>query len=113
MTGDDEAVSALDELRASYDEAPFAFDHWHEAVPLSPLDGHLTPLLDGNLDRDALQEAMVDLVRLVEMKLARLGARADRVLMGRKTLNPLAPINVSESGREVRAMIASAPLRVA
>ena len=107
----DEPVRRTAELTGD-DGEPFAFSHWHESVPLSPLDGHLIPLLDGNHDRDALIEAMVDLVRqnviridrddeelvdeneirdilageidalpnrLVEMKLARFGARADAV----------------------------------
>lgn len=107
----DEPVRRTAELTGD-DGEPFAFSHWHESVPLSPLDGHLIPLLDGNHDRDALIEAMVDLVRqnviridrddeelvdeneirdilageidalpnrLVEMKLARFGARADPV----------------------------------
>jgi hypothetical protein len=107
----DEPVRRTAELTGD-DGEPFVFNQWHESVPLSPLDGHLIPLLDGNHDRDALLEAMVDLVRqnviridrddeelvdeneirdilageidalpsrLVEMKLARLGTRADPV----------------------------------
>ena len=56
----DEAVRRMAELTRDDDEA-FVFNHWHESVPLSPLDRHLLPLLDGNHDRDALLDAMVDL----------------------------------------------------
>jgi hypothetical protein len=58
----DEPVRRTAELTGD-DGEPFVFNQWHESVPLSPLDGHLIPLLDGNHDRDALLEAMVDLVR--------------------------------------------------
>jgi len=58
----DEAVRRTAEQTRDDGEA-FVFNHWHESVPLSPLDRHLLPLLDGNHDRDALLDAMVDLVR--------------------------------------------------
>jgi hypothetical protein len=121
------------------DGEAFVFNHWHESVPLSPLDRHLLPLLDGDHDRDALLDAMVDLVRqnviridrddeelveladvrdvlageidamprrLVELKLLRIGERANTVdrrrhsrtgtEQARKPFNPLDLINVSE-----------------
>jgi methyltransferase-like protein/2-polyprenyl-3-methyl-5-hydroxy-6-metoxy-1,4-benzoquinol methylase len=58
----DESVRRTAELIRDDGEA-FVFNHWHESVPLSALDRHLLPLLDGNHDRDALLDAMVDLVR--------------------------------------------------
>lgn len=58
----DEPVRRTAELTRD-DSESFVFNHWHESVPLSPLDRHLIPLLDGNHDRDALLDAMVDLVR--------------------------------------------------
>jgi methyltransferase-like protein/2-polyprenyl-3-methyl-5-hydroxy-6-metoxy-1,4-benzoquinol methylase len=58
----DEPVRRMAELTRDDGEA-FVFNHWHESVPLSPLDGHLLPLLDGDHDRDALLDATVDLVR--------------------------------------------------
>ncbi|MDT5266198.1 MAG: hypothetical protein QOI90_2824 [Mycobacterium sp.] len=58
----DEPVRRMAELTRDDSEA-FVFNHWHESVPLSPLDRHLIPLLDGSHVRDALLDAMVDLVR--------------------------------------------------
>ena len=40
----------------------FVFNHWHELLPLSPVDRHLLPLLDGRHDRQALIEALMDVV---------------------------------------------------
>ena len=37
----------------------YIFNLWHETVPLSPVDRHLLPLLDGTRDRDALVEELV------------------------------------------------------
>jgi trans-aconitate methyltransferase len=134
----DESVRRTAELTRDDGEA-FFFNHWHESVPLSPLDRHLLPLLDGDHDRDALLDAMVDLVRqnviridrddeelvdvaevrdvlageidampgrLVELKLLRIGERANTVdrlrhsrtgkEQARKAFNPLDLINVSE-----------------
>jgi methyltransferase-like protein len=45
------------------DAEAFIFNHWHESMPLSPLDRHLLPLLDGGHDRDALLDALVGLFR--------------------------------------------------
>ena len=39
------------------------FNHWHELLPLSPVDRYLLPLLDGRRDRQALVEALLDVVR--------------------------------------------------
>jgi methyltransferase-like protein len=136
----DESVRRTAELNRDDSEA-FVFNHWHESVPLSPLDRHLLPLLDGHHDRDALLDAMAELFRqnvirierdeelvdeaeardvlageidalprrLVELKLARVGERANAVERRRharsdprrthKPLNPLDPINVSERRR--------------
>ena len=38
---------------------PHIFNLWHETVPLSPVDHHLLPLLDGTRDRDALVEELL------------------------------------------------------
>lgn len=58
----DEPIRRTAEL-ARDDAEAFVFNRWHESVPLSPLDRHLLPLLDGNHDRDALLDAAVDLFR--------------------------------------------------
>ncbi|BBZ28615.1 hypothetical protein MMAD_29100 [Mycolicibacterium madagascariense] len=81
----DERVRRMAELTRERDGAARTFNVWHETVELSPVDGHLVPLLDGSRDRDALLTALsatmqdepavlADLVdtlpqRLVEMKL--------------------------------------------
>jgi methyltransferase-like protein/SAM-dependent methyltransferase len=39
------------------------FNIWHELIPLSAVDRQLLPLLDGTRDRDALIEAVLELVR--------------------------------------------------
>jgi hypothetical protein len=57
-----EAARRMAELTRDDDEA-FIFNQWHESLPLAPLDRHLLPLLDGNRDRDALVDALVDLYR--------------------------------------------------
>lgn len=38
---------------------PSTFNLWHETLPLSPVDRHLLPLLDGTRDRDALIEDLL------------------------------------------------------
>jgi methyltransferase-like protein len=40
----------------------FVFNHWHELLPLSPVDRYLLPLLDGRRDRRALVKALMDVV---------------------------------------------------
>lgn len=40
----------------------FVFNHWHELLPLPPVDRYLLPLLDGRRDRQALIEALLDVV---------------------------------------------------
>jgi methyltransferase-like protein/protein-L-isoaspartate O-methyltransferase len=40
----------------------FVFNHWHEMLPLSPVDRYLLPLLDGRRDRQGLVEALMDIV---------------------------------------------------
>jgi SAM-dependent methyltransferase len=57
-----EAARRMAELTRDDDEA-FIFNQWHESLPLAPLDRHLLPLLNGNRDRDALVDALVDLYR--------------------------------------------------
>jgi methyltransferase-like protein len=57
-----EAARRMAELTRDDAEA-FIFNHWHESLPLSPLDSHLLPLLDGSHDRDALVEVAVNLFR--------------------------------------------------
>ena len=44
------------------DADAFVFNHWHELLPLSPVDRYLLPLLDGSRDRDALLAALVEVV---------------------------------------------------
>jgi hypothetical protein len=44
------------------DAEAFVFNHWHESLPLSPVDRYLLPLLDGRRDRNALIEALLDVV---------------------------------------------------
>jgi SAM-dependent methyltransferase len=57
-----EQARRMAELTREGDEA-VTFNRWHESVPLSPLDRHLLPLLDGTHDREALLEAAVNLFR--------------------------------------------------
>ena len=40
----------------------FVFNHWHELLPLSPVDRYLLPLLDGRRDRQGLVDALLDVV---------------------------------------------------
>jgi methyltransferase-like protein len=44
------------------DADAFVFNHWHELLPLSAVDRYLLPLLDGHRDRQALVEALMDVV---------------------------------------------------
>jgi SAM-dependent methyltransferase len=45
------------------DHEAVTFNLWHETVALSPLDGHLLPLLDGTRSRDALVEELLAIAR--------------------------------------------------
>jgi methyltransferase-like protein len=58
----DEPARRMAELTRDDTEA-FVFNRWHEMMPLSPVDRHLLPLLDGSRDRDALLEALVGVFR--------------------------------------------------
>jgi methyltransferase-like protein/SAM-dependent methyltransferase len=58
----DEPVRRMVELTHRQGE-PSTFNVWHETVPLTPLDAHLLPFLDGTRDRDALVEALLTSVR--------------------------------------------------
>lgn len=44
------------------DREGFTFNLWDETVALSPLDGHLLPLLDGTRGRDALVAELLAIV---------------------------------------------------
>jgi SAM-dependent methyltransferase len=44
------------------DADSFVFNQWHELLPLSPVDRHLLPLLDGSCDRETLIDALIDVV---------------------------------------------------
>jgi methyltransferase-like protein len=44
------------------DVEAYVFNYWHELLPLSPVDRYLLPLLDGRRDRQALVDALVDVV---------------------------------------------------
>jgi methyltransferase-like protein/ubiquinone/menaquinone biosynthesis C-methylase UbiE len=57
-----EPARRMAELTRGDDEA-FVFNPWHEMVPLSPVDRHLLPLLDGSRDREALVEALMGVFR--------------------------------------------------
>jgi methyltransferase-like protein len=56
-----EAARRMAELTRE-DVDAFVFNHWHELLPLSPVDRYLVPLLDGRRDRHALLEALVNVV---------------------------------------------------
>ena len=56
-----EAARRMAELTRE-DADAFVFNHWHELLPLSPVDRYLLPLLDGHRDRHALIEALMDAV---------------------------------------------------
>ena len=51
------------------------FNIWHETLTLSPVDGHLMPLLDGTRDRDALVEALLEFDREDLIRFERDGQR--------------------------------------
>jgi methyltransferase-like protein/SAM-dependent methyltransferase len=70
----DEAARRMAELTRGDTEA-FTFNLWHETLPLSPVDRHLLPLLDGTRDRGALAEAMLAIARQQQMPLERNGKR--------------------------------------
>ena len=56
-----EAARRMAELTRE-DADAFVFNHWHELLPLSAVDRYLLPLLDGHRDRQALVEALMDVV---------------------------------------------------
>jgi hypothetical protein len=56
-----EAARRMAELTGE-DADAFVFNHWHELLPLSQVDRYLLPLLDGRRDRQALVEALMDVV---------------------------------------------------
>jgi hypothetical protein len=58
----DEPVRRMAELTRG-DANASTFNLWHETLPLSPVDRHLLPLLDGTRDRDALLEALLAIAR--------------------------------------------------
>ena len=56
-----EAARRMAELTRDDVEA-YVFNHWHELLPLCPVDRYLLPLLDGSRDRQALVDALMDVV---------------------------------------------------
>jgi methyltransferase-like protein len=58
----DDSVRRMVELTRGTDDAT-TFNLWHETLPLTPLDVHLLPLLDGTRDRDGLVQALLSSVR--------------------------------------------------
>jgi methyltransferase-like protein len=68
------------------DAYPSTFNLWHEMLPLSPLDRHLLPLLDGTRDRDALVEALLAIARPDLIRFERDGERISGDAKLRKTL---------------------------
>ena len=56
-----EAARRMAELTRE-DVDAFVFNHWHELLPLSPVDRYLLPLLDGRRDRQGLVDALLDVV---------------------------------------------------
>ena len=58
----DEPVRRMAELTCGDAEA-LTFNSWHELLPLSPVDRHLLPLVDGTRDRAALVEALLAIAR--------------------------------------------------
>jgi hypothetical protein len=56
-----EAARRMAELTREDTDA-FVFNHWHELLPLSAVDRYLLPLLDGRRDRQALLEALMNVV---------------------------------------------------
>jgi methyltransferase-like protein len=54
----DEPTRRMAELTGAA-SGPATFTRWHETVPLTPLDRHLLPLLDGTRDRDALVDGLL------------------------------------------------------
>jgi methyltransferase-like protein/SAM-dependent methyltransferase len=58
----DEPARLMAALTRDHAEA-FVINHWHETMPLEPLDRYLLPLLDGSRDRDELVEALLEVFR--------------------------------------------------
>jgi methyltransferase-like protein/SAM-dependent methyltransferase len=70
----DEPVRRMAELARGNANAS-TFNIWHETLRLSPVDGHLLPLLDGTHDRDALVEALLEFDRVDLIRFERDGQR--------------------------------------
>jgi methyltransferase-like protein len=70
----DEPVRRMAELARGNANAR-TFNIWHETLTLSPVDGHLMPLLDGTRDRDALVEALLEFDREDLIRFERDGQR--------------------------------------
>jgi methyltransferase-like protein/2-polyprenyl-3-methyl-5-hydroxy-6-metoxy-1,4-benzoquinol methylase len=58
----DRVVRRMVELTRDSEDAT-TFNRWHETLPVTPLDRHLLPLLDGTRDRDALVRDLLASVR--------------------------------------------------
>jgi methyltransferase-like protein/2-polyprenyl-3-methyl-5-hydroxy-6-metoxy-1,4-benzoquinol methylase len=65
------------------------FNAWHETVPLSPVDRHLLPLLDGTRDRDALLEDLLAVVRDGDVEIERDGTEVSDEAQRRDALAEL------------------------
>lgn len=59
----DEPIRRMAERTAAAGAGAKTFNGWHETVELTPLDGLLVPLLDGNRDRDGLVDALLARLR--------------------------------------------------
>jgi methyltransferase-like protein/2-polyprenyl-3-methyl-5-hydroxy-6-metoxy-1,4-benzoquinol methylase len=68
----DETARLTAELTRRESDAS-TFNLWHETLPLSPVDRHLLPLLDGTRDRNALVEALVAIDRESPIQIERDG----------------------------------------
>jgi methyltransferase-like protein len=74
---------------ARQDEESLVFNPWHEILALSPVDRYLVPLLDGDHDRQALLDALLDLFRTNAIRVENSGQRVldeqvARQLLGRQ-----------------------------
>jgi methyltransferase-like protein/SAM-dependent methyltransferase len=58
----DEPARLMAALTRDHAEA-FVINHWHETMPLEPLDRYLLPLLDGSRGPDELVEELLELFR--------------------------------------------------
>ena len=58
----DEPLRRTVEVARANNDA-YIFNHWHETVPLLPVDRHLLPMLDGTRDRDALVEELLSIAK--------------------------------------------------